>query len=48
MQRVSNMPPEECFTRTLFGVIMVFAAFVKSNSKSGAKSKSAALIIDFA
>ena len=28
MKRVSNMPPEECFTRTLFGVIMISAAFI--------------------
>jgi hypothetical protein len=26
--RVNNMPPEERFTRTLFGVIMILAAFV--------------------
>ena len=28
MRRVSNMPPEECFTRALFGVIMILAVFV--------------------
>jgi len=28
MKRVNNMPPEECFTRTLFGVIMVLSTFV--------------------
>jgi len=28
MTRARNMPPEEVFTRTLFGIIMVLAAFV--------------------
>lgn len=28
MMRPKNMSPEECFTRTLFGVIMMGAAFV--------------------
>ena len=28
MIRINNMPPEERFSRTLFGVIMIAAAFV--------------------
>ena len=28
MKRVINMPPEECFTRSLFGGIMILCAFV--------------------
>ncbi len=28
MRRINNMPPEERFSRTLFGVIMIVAAFV--------------------
>lgn len=27
-RRISNMPPEEVFTRTVFGLIMIAAAFV--------------------
>lgn len=27
-KKASNMPPEECFTRTLFGAIMIGATFV--------------------
>lgn len=28
MRRINNMKPEEKFTRTLFGVIMVASAFI--------------------
>ena len=28
MQRINNMKPEERFTRTVFGVIMILAAFI--------------------
>ena len=28
MSPAKNMPPEEVFTRTLFGLIMILAAFV--------------------
>ncbi|MCA9407663.1 MAG: DUF2892 domain-containing protein [Candidatus Omnitrophica bacterium] len=28
IRRVKNMPPEEIFTRTVFGVIMIACAFV--------------------
>ena len=28
MKRISNMKPEERFTRTLFGVIMILSAFI--------------------
>ncbi len=28
MPRIKNMPPEEVFTRTLFGILMVVSAFI--------------------
>lgn len=28
MRRINNMPPEERFTRTVFGVVLVLATFI--------------------